>query len=118
RLAREVDLDQRGDRQLPRRRLRGERVAKLAQFAHERRLAALEVADEVPVERVAVDTVLRLEILCAVLADRLGAGLREPGQGVDRDVLRRCDDGDRRADLLANALVALTDLSRRHRRSL
>ena len=54
-----------------------ERVAELAELAHDRRLAALQVADEVPAEGVAVARVLRLEILRAVLADDLDAGLGE-----------------------------------------
>ena len=43
------------------------------------RLAALEMADEVPAERVAVGGVLRLEVLGAVLADHLDPRLGEGG---------------------------------------
>jgi hypothetical protein len=87
-------------------------VAELAELAHERRLSALEVADEVPAEGVAVGAVLRLQVLGAVLADHRDAGLRQCSQVFERDVFRRGDDGDGRADLLADALVALADLSR------
>jgi hypothetical protein len=70
------------------------------------------VADEVPAERVAVSVVLRAEVLRPVLADHLDAGLGERGQVVERDVLRGGDDRDARTDLLADAFVALADLSR------
>src|SRR5207245_3312466 len=66
-LAREVDLHERGNLELPRRRLRGQRMAELADPVDDFRLAALQVADEVPAERVAVRGVLCLEILGAVL---------------------------------------------------
>ena len=58
------------------------------------------------------------QVLRAVLADDLDAGLGQRRQVFERDVLRRGDDGDARPDLLANALVALADLIRRRRRSL
>jgi hypothetical protein len=87
-------------------------VAELAELADGGRLAALQVADEVPAEGVPVDVVLRAEVLRAVLAHHLDAGLGERGQVVDGHVLRRGNDGDRGADLLADALVALADLSR------
>jgi hypothetical protein len=70
------------------------------------------VPDEVPAERVAVAVVLRLQVLCAILAEDLDAGLGQSGQLLERDVLRRGDDRDVRPDLLANALVPLADLSR------
>jgi hypothetical protein len=53
-----------------------------------------------------------VEILGTVLADHLDAGLGQRGQVLERDVLRRGDDGDAGADLFADALVALADLSR------
>jgi hypothetical protein len=56
--------------------------------------------------------VLHTQILGAVLADHLDARLGERREVLDRDVLRRGDDGDRRADLLADVLVPLADLSR------
>jgi hypothetical protein len=59
-LAREVDFGERRNRELACCGLRGERVAELAELAHQRRLPALQMADEVPAERVAVDAVLRL----------------------------------------------------------
>ena len=66
-----------------RRRLGPERVAELAQLADRLRLAALQVADEVPAEAVAVARVLRLEILRAVLADDLDTRGRERVERVD-----------------------------------
>ena len=74
---REVHLDERRDRELRRGRLRVERVAELADRVDDLRLAALQVADEVPAERIAVARVLRLEILRAVLADDVDAGVDE-----------------------------------------
>ena len=71
-----------------------------------------------PAEAVAVTRVLRLEILRAVLADDLDSRLRERLELVDRDVLRRGDDGHPRADLFLDALVPLADLVRRHARAL
>jgi hypothetical protein len=53
-----------------------------------------------------------VEILGAVLAHHLDARLGQRGQVLERDVLRRGDDGDVGADLLADALVARADLSR------
>ena len=62
---------------------------------------------------------LRLEILRAVLADDLDAGLGEHGHVVERDVLRRRDDGHAAARPRSRiALVALADRLRRHSRSL
>ena len=52
-------------------------MAELADRVHDLRLAALQVPDEVPAERVAVARVLRLEILRAVLADDLDARVGE-----------------------------------------
>ena len=49
----------------------------LADPVHDLRLAALEVADEVPAEGVAVGGVLGLQVLGAVLADDLDPGLGE-----------------------------------------
>ena len=57
-------------------------MAELAELAHERRLAALEVADEVPAEGVAVAVVFCAQILGAVLADHLDARLGERGHVV------------------------------------
>ena len=64
----------------------------LADLVHDLRLAALEVADEVPAERVAVSCVLGLEVLRAVLAHDLDSGLGQDGHVLDGDVLRRGDD--------------------------
>ena len=50
----------------------------LADRAHRLRLPALEMADEVPAEGVAVQLVLRLEVLRPVLSDHL-----HPGFGQD-----------------------------------
>ena len=87
-------------------------MAELADRSDRLRLPALEVADEVPAERIAVARVLRLEILRTVLADDLDAGVDEQLQLVHRDVLRRNDDGDRSAELFPHARVALGDLLR------
>jgi len=70
------------------------------------------MADEVPAKGIAVALVLRLQVLGAVLTDDLDARLREPGQVLERDVLRRDDNRDVRPDLLADALVPFADLSR------
>jgi hypothetical protein len=70
------------------------------------------VPDEVPAEGVAVAVLLRLQVLRAILAKDLDAGLGQSGQVLERDVLRRGDDRDVRPDLVANALVPLADLSR------
>ena len=58
---------------------------------------------------------LRLEVLRPVLADDLDPGLGEHGHLLERDVLRGGDDGDPRADLVPDPLVALADLVRRQR---
>jgi hypothetical protein len=87
-------------------------VAELAELADERRLAALQMANEMPAERVAVGVALRLQVLRAVLAHHVDARLGKRGQLGERDVLRGGDNGDTRADLLADALVSLTNLSR------
>ena len=118
RLARQVHLDERGNGQPLRRRFGPEGVAELTQLAHRLRLAALQVADEVPAEAVAVARVLRLEILRAVLAHDLHARGGERVELVHRDVLRRRDDGHRRPDLGLDPLVSLADLLRRHARAL
>ena len=88
-------------------------MEELADRVHGLHLAALEMPDEVPAEGVAVDRVLRLEILRAVLAHDLDSGLGEDRQLLDRDVLRRGDDRDGVSDLSPDALVALADLVRR-----
>jgi hypothetical protein len=81
-------------------------MAQLADRVDRLRLAALEVADEVPPERVAIAGVLRLEVLGAVLADDLDARLGQDCQLVDRDVLYGGDDRDPGR---ARLLVALED---------
>ncbi len=89
----------------------------LAGAVHDLDLVRLQVADEVPAERVAVLGMLALEVLRAVLAHDLDPGLDEPPHLLERHVLRRGDDRDAgrgRADLL----VAPADLVRRqHGRS-
>jgi hypothetical protein len=70
------------------------------------------VADEVPAKRVLVARVLRLEVLRAVLAHDRDAGLPKKLHVVERDVLRRGDDGDTGTDLLDDPLVALADRRR------
>ena len=81
----------------------------LAEAVHDLHLVRLQVPDEVPAEGVAVARVLALEILRSVLAHHLDTGLCEGAQVVRGDVLRRDDDRDVRADLLAYARVALRD---------
>ena len=49
----------------------------LAQLVHDLGLVRLQVPDEVPAEGVAVERVLALEVLRAVLPHDLDAGLRE-----------------------------------------
>ena len=90
-------------------------MAQLAELVHDLRLAALQVADEMPAEHVAVARMLRLEVLGAIFADDLDSGCRERRQVVAGDVLRRDDDGDVRADLLLDLRVALAQLVRRRR---
>src|SRR5260221_132875 len=77
RLSGEIHLNERRDRELRRGRLGVERVTELARRVDDPRLAALEMADEVPAERVAVAGVLRLEILGTVLPDDLHAGVHQ-----------------------------------------
>ena len=116
-LAGEVDLQERRDREPPGGRLRVDRVDQLADRVDCTRLVRLEVPDEVPAEGVAVDGVLRDEILCAVFADHLHPGLDERPELGERNVLRRGHDGHVRAGLLAHAEVALADgrgAQRRH----
>ena len=79
-------------------------------LVHHLRLVRLQVADEVPPERVAVDRVLRQQVLSAVLADDLDARLRENRELPDRDVLRRRDDGDALAGPFTDPEIALPDL--------
>ena len=92
-LAGEVHLEQRGHGQPAGRRVRVERVHELADLVHDLRLVRLQVADEVPAKRIAVDRMLCQEILRAVLADDLDARLGEDPELCDGDVLRRRDDG-------------------------
>ena len=87
-------------------------MAELADRVHRLRLPRLQVADEVPPERVAVDLVLGGEILRAVLPHHLDARLRKRCELGDRHVLRRDDDGDARTDLGPHALVSLAQLVR------
>jgi hypothetical protein len=84
-------------------------VDELADPVDDLRLAALEMADEVPAKSVAVDVVLGGEILGSVLADHLDPRRRQRGHVVDRHVLRRRDHGDLGADLLPKPFVPLPD---------
>jgi hypothetical protein len=85
-------------------------MAKLAERVDDRCLSALEVADEVPPESRAVPVVLGLEVLGAILADDLDSRVREQAELVDRDVLRRDDHRDIRADLILDARIAVAQL--------
>ncbi len=78
----------------------------LAGPVHDLHLVRLQVADEVPAEGVAVDRVLSLEVLCAVLPDDLHPGLYKSCQPLDGDVLRRDDEGDALTDLFPDAAIA------------
>src|SRR5215831_894656 len=117
-LAREIHLDERGDGELVCRGLRVERVHELAGPVDDLGLVRLQVADEMPAERVAVLGVLPLELLGAVLADDLDPRLDENRHVRERDVLRRRDDRDATADVGADALVVCADGLRRRSRSL
>ena len=88
----------------------------LAHSIHDLHLVRLQVADEVPAERVGVLGVLSLELLRAVLAYDLDAGVDEHAQVLECDVLDRRDDGDAVADLRADALVVRAHGLRRHSR--
>src|SRR5437763_172488 len=81
-------------------------------------LPALEVTDEMPAERVTVEGVLRLEVLSAVLAHHLDAGLGERRHPFDGDVFGGRYDRDPVADLGTDAFVAGANLVKRHSRSL
>ena len=74
---------------------------------HDLRLAALQVADEVAGEGVAVARVLGGQVLGAVLADRRMPASRKHAKPVDVDVLGRHEDldvaGGRPAALAASA---------------
>src|SRR5207247_8983684 len=93
------------------------RRAKLSQLVHCLGLACLQVAEEVPAERVAVARMLRLEVLRAVFSHDVDACVREHLQLLDRDVLRRHDDRDARTDLFLDARVVLAHALRRQGRS-
>ena len=82
----------------------------LAESVHDLHLVRLEMADEVPAKRLAVERMLALEVLRAVLADDLDARFGEDRHLVDRDVLRGRDDRHAFADLVADASVPLADL--------
>src|SRR5947209_482879 len=81
--------------------------------SHRRRdvadLAALERADEVPVEQVAVRGLLGEQVLRAVLADQRDPCVGELGELVDADVLRRCADLDVVADARSDPLEVRPD---------
>src|ERR687897_3532739 len=89
----------------------------LAEAVHGLRLAALQMADEVPPERVTVERVFRLQVLGSVLSDYLHPGLGQDAELLRRDILRRRDDRDTGADLGPDALVPLPDFVRRQLRS-
>ena len=99
RLAGEVDLEQRGDGQPPRGRVGVERVHELADPVHDLHLVRLQVADEMPAKRVAVDA-----RACA----------RGPGRGSPRRP-RRPPRRARRARSSGTYFVATTTVTRRTR---
>jgi hypothetical protein len=71
------------------------------------------VPDEVPAEAAAVERVLRLQVLRAVLADDLDPGLGQDGHVLGGHVLRGRDDRHPRADVGADAREPLGDAIRR-----
>ena len=78
-------------------------------------LAALQLADEVPGEQVAVRLLLREQVLRAVLPHQLDAGLGERGQVALRHVLHGGEHLDLGADPLAHRLQVAPDALRIHR---
>ena len=90
-------------------------MAQLAELVDDLRLAALQVADEVPAERVAVARVLRLEILRTVLADDLDSGVgQEPASSSTRTYFVATTTVTP-APTSADLRVALAQLVRRRR---
>src|SRR5262249_8056750 len=100
-------------RDSPRRGLRADRVDELAEPVDDLDLVRLQMPDEVPPERVAVDGVLPLEVLRPVLAHDLDAGLDEGTHLLDPHVLRRDHSRPRVPSLVANTRIALRALGRR-----
>ena len=105
RLAGEIHLEQPRHRQAPGGRVGVDRVDELAELVHDARLVRLEGADEVPAEPVAVELVLALQVLGAVLADDLEPRLGEHAHLLERHVLRRRDDRDAGTRLRPHRLV-------------
>ena len=87
--------------------------------AHVRRdvlhLAALELADEVPGEQVAVRLLLLEQLLRAVLPHQLDAGLGERGQVGGLHVLTAASTSTSGADALAHPLEVAPDALSVHR---
>src|SRR5438309_975284 len=75
--------------ELVQRRLGGERVDEPHVRNDELDLAALELPDEIPLKALTMGADLRLEVLCAVLADDADARLGQDVHLLDRDVLGR-----------------------------
>ena len=109
-LAGDVDLDQHlGLRlavasELLERRVGGDRVDQAAERQQLLDLAALQVADEVPLEGVAPALALGGQVLLAVLADQRHPGLGQRAHLLDRHVLGRGEDLDPVAGALAHPL--------------
>ena len=93
-VARELICVQRG--------LRGDGVDERDQRQDALHLAALKPADEVPLEELAEALVLSLQVVQAVLADQVDPGLGERWQLVVGHVLRRDENANAVAGLLAH----------------
>src|SRR3954453_16741910 len=85
----------------------------LAELVDDFRFATLQVADEMPPERIAVDGVLCLQVLRSGLSHYLDPGVDQQCQLLDGDVLRRRDDRYLIANLRSDSLVARADSVRR-----
>ncbi len=97
------------------RRLRRERVDQPHVRRHVLDLAALELADEVPGEQVAVRLLLGEQLLGPVLAHQFDAGLGQRRQVISLDVFDRGEDLHLGADLLAHPLEVAPYAFRIHR---
>src|SRR5256885_2541070 len=91
-------------------------LRRLADAVHDLHLVRLQVADEVPAERVAVLGVLALELLGAILPDDVDPRLCQDRHVGDRYVLRGRDNRDALPHLAADARVVLAYALRRRSR--
>ena len=91
-LSGQVHLEERWNGEASRCRIGAQRVDELAQLVHDLGLVRLQVPDEMPAEGPAVEVVLALEVLRAVLPHHLDAGFRERRHLLCGHVLGRDDD--------------------------